>query len=133
MRLPVMVIWRCYLPPSGHYHGIPHIIGDKLTVIGGCLSATDKRTNKVSTFDDGSQTWISYYPDLLSVRSTPGVVIVIRSMSLFLVENLKMLAHYKMILKFSTGLKIPIGEEHQLSFLGQCMGLLQSYLMITCS
>ena len=31
-------------------------------------------TNKVSTFDEGSQTWTSYYPDLLSVRSKPGVV-----------------------------------------------------------
>ena len=59
------------LPPSGHYYGIPHIIGGKLAVIGGRLSATSKRTNKVSTFDE---TWTSYYPDLLSVRSKPGVV-----------------------------------------------------------
>ena len=62
------------LPPSGHYAGIPHIIGDKLAIIGGRLSGTNKKTNKVSTFDDGSQTWTSYYPDLLSVRSAPGVV-----------------------------------------------------------
>ena len=62
------------LPPSVHYRGIPHIIGDKLAIIGGVLSATYKRTNKVSTFDDGSQTWTSYYPDLLSVRSLSGVV-----------------------------------------------------------
>ena len=62
------------LPPSGHYYGIPHIIGGKLVIIGGRLSATKKRTNKVSTFDEGSQTWTSYYPDLLSVRSKPGVV-----------------------------------------------------------
>ena len=62
------------LPPSGHYYGIPHIIGGKLVIIGGRLSATKRRTNKVSTFDEDSQTWISYYPDLLSVRSKPGVV-----------------------------------------------------------
>ena len=62
------------LPPSKHYHGIPHIVGSKLTIIGGLLSGTKRRTNKVSTFDDGSQTWISFYPDLLSVRSRPGVV-----------------------------------------------------------
>ena len=62
------------LPPSGHYHGIPYIIGGRLAIIGGCLSATKKRTNKVSTFDEGSKTWTSYYPDLLSVRSRPGVV-----------------------------------------------------------
>ena len=62
------------LPPSGHYYGVPHIIGGKLVIIGGRLSATKKRTNKVSTFDEDSQTWTSYYPDLLSVRSKPGVV-----------------------------------------------------------
>ena len=62
------------LPPSGHYYGIPHIIGGKLVINGGRLSATKKMTNKVSTFDEDSQTWTSYYPDLLSVRSRPGVV-----------------------------------------------------------
>ena len=62
------------LPQSGHYTGIPHIIGGRLAIIGGRLSATKKRTNKVSTFDEDSQTWTSYYPDLLSVRSRPGVV-----------------------------------------------------------
>ena len=62
------------LPPSGHYLGIPHIIGGKLVIIGGRLSTTKKMTNKVSTFDEDSQTWTSYYPDLLSVRSKPGVV-----------------------------------------------------------
>ena len=76
------------LPPSEHYYGIPHIIGDKLAIIGGVLSATNKRTNKVSTFDDGSQTWISYYPDLLSsvIDACLGWL-VIRSMSLLLVER----------------------------------------------
>ena len=62
------------LPPSGQYYGIPHIIGGKLVIIGGRLTATKKRTNKVSTFDEDSQTWTSYYPDLLSVRIKPGVV-----------------------------------------------------------
>ena len=62
------------MPPSGHYYGIPHIIGGNLVIIGGRLSATKKMTNKVSTFDEDSQTWTSYYPDLLSVRSKPGVV-----------------------------------------------------------
>ena len=62
------------MPPSGHCYGIPHIIGGKLVIIGGRLSTTKKRTNKVSTFDEDSQTWTPYYPDLLSVRSKPGVV-----------------------------------------------------------
>ena len=62
------------LPPSGHYYGVPHIIGGKLVIIGGRLSATKKMTNKVSTFDEDSRTWTSHYPDLLSVKSKPGVV-----------------------------------------------------------
>ena len=62
------------LPPSGHWYGVPHIIGGKLAIIGGFPSATERATNKVSTFDETSQTWSSYYPDLLSVRVTPGVV-----------------------------------------------------------
>ena len=62
------------LPPSGHYYGIPHIIGGKLAIIGGALSATKVVTNKVSTFDETSQTWTSYYPNLLSIRYRPGVV-----------------------------------------------------------
>ena len=62
------------LPPSDHYKGIPLVIGQKLAIIGGRLSTTKKMTNKVSTFDEDSQTWTSYYPDLLSVRSKPGVV-----------------------------------------------------------
>ena len=62
------------LPLSDHYLGVPCMIGGKLTIIGGRLSSTKKRTNKVSTFDQVTQTWMSYYPDLLSVRSRPGVV-----------------------------------------------------------
>ena len=62
------------LPLSGHYYGAPKIVGGKLVIIGGRLSTTKRRTNKVSTFDEGSQTWTSYYPDLLSARSKPGVV-----------------------------------------------------------
>ena len=63
-----------YLPSLSHYYGVPHIIGGKLVMIGGHLSATKKVTNKVSTFNESSQTWISYYPDLRSVRSKPGIV-----------------------------------------------------------
>ena len=51
---------------SHHWWKVSHCCGR--------LSTTKKRTNKVSTFDEDSQTWTSYYPDLLSVRSKPGVV-----------------------------------------------------------
>ena len=62
------------LPPSGHHYGTSYIIGEKIVIIGGCLSINNKMTNKVSTFDEHSKTWTSYYPDLLSVRIYPGIV-----------------------------------------------------------
>ena len=62
------------LPQSGHWRGTLHIISDKLTIIGGHLSATKRRTNKVLSFNEDSEIWASYYPDLLSARSRPGVV-----------------------------------------------------------
>ena len=62
------------LPPSGHYYGVPYIIGGKLAIIGGWLHAVKNWTNKVSTFDETSQTWTPHYPDLLSARNRPGVV-----------------------------------------------------------
>ena len=62
------------LPTPDHYYAIPHIIGGKLTLIGGRLIATTKLTNKVSTFNQTKQSWVSYYPNLLSARNRPGVV-----------------------------------------------------------
>ena len=59
------------LPPLDHYYAIPHIIGKKLALIGGREGAF---TNKVSTFDPTTQSWVSYYPNLLSARYHPGVV-----------------------------------------------------------
>ena len=61
-------------PTPDHYYAIPHIIGGKLTLIGGRLVATTKLTNKVSTFNHAKQSWVSYYPNLLSVRNRPGIV-----------------------------------------------------------
>ena len=62
------------LPTPDHYYAIPHIIDGKLTLIGGHLIATDEKTNKVSTFDETKQSWVSHYPNLLSIRTLPGVV-----------------------------------------------------------
>ena len=63
------------LPLPDHFFAIPHIIGGKLTLIGGCLIGTNKITNKVSTFNQTKQSWVSYYPNLLSARHQPGIVI----------------------------------------------------------
>jgi len=61
------------LPPSGNYFGIPCMIGGKLSVIGGFLTTTKSKTNKVSTFNEYSKTWTDFYPDMISARSKPGV------------------------------------------------------------
>ena len=34
------------LPPPGHFAGVPHIIGGKLAIIGGRLSASYQTKNK---------------------------------------------------------------------------------------
>ena len=62
------------LPPPGHYTGILQIINDQLTVIGGQDTDTNKRTNKVSTFDNSTNQWKRCYPDLTKPRNKPGVV-----------------------------------------------------------
>lgn len=62
------------LPTPDQYFAVPRIIGGKLTLIAGRLITTTKVTNKVSTFDQTKQSWVSYYPDLLSVRNQPGIV-----------------------------------------------------------
>ena len=62
------------LPPSGHYMGRLQIINDQLTVIGGRDRATNKATNNVSTFDNNTKNWTSYFPDLITPRCKPGVV-----------------------------------------------------------
>jgi len=43
-------------------------------MFGGRLLPNLKKTNKVSTFDKSTHSWISFYPDMMSVRSRPGVV-----------------------------------------------------------
>ena len=63
------------LPLSGLRDGVPHIIGGKVVLIGGYLNSTGyKITNRVSTFNEENQTWVSYYPHMLSIRRQPGVV-----------------------------------------------------------
>ena len=66
-------IWDT-LPSPGQYYGIPQMIDEKLVIIGGRLSATKLRTNKVSTYDKKKRKWISHFPDLNTVRSKPGVI-----------------------------------------------------------
>ena len=60
------------LPPPGQHMGILQIINSKLTVIGGWDNTTNKRTNKVTTYNNNS--WSNEYPNLLKARVRPGVL-----------------------------------------------------------
>ena len=61
------------LPPSDHCYGVLQMVGDKLTIFGGINDYTDKRTNRVSTFDKSTKSWRHFYPDMIDVRFRPGV------------------------------------------------------------
>ena len=60
------------LPPPGQRQGILQIINSKLTVIGGVDNTTNKKTNKVTTYNNNS--WSNEYPNLLKARVKPGVL-----------------------------------------------------------
>ena len=61
------------LPPSDHCWGVLQIVGDKLAIFGGIDNYTNKRTNRVSTFDKVTRDWRHFYPDMIDVRFRPGV------------------------------------------------------------
>ena len=66
--------WRT-LPQPGVYYAVPVNVGGKLTLIGGRDTAVYKFSAKLLTFDDSTHSWIKQFPDLLTARSRPGVVV----------------------------------------------------------
>ena len=60
------------LPPPGQHMGSLQIINSKLTVIGGKDNTTNKRTNKVTTYNNNN--WSNECPNLLKARDRPGVL-----------------------------------------------------------
>lgn len=65
--------WR-RLPDPHHKSGVPHIVCGRLVLFGGFDVATNKVTNKVSTYDKQNNLWNSFYPDLKECRYYPAVV-----------------------------------------------------------
>ena len=64
--------WDTLPPPTPeHLFGVPQIIDGKLSLIGGVNTATDKATNKVSTFINNN--WTQQFPHMLQKRVRPGV------------------------------------------------------------
>ena len=62
------------LPRPGHRYGVLCIVNEKLVIFGGRDSATNAMHKKVTAYDSDANKWIIYYPDMLYVRSKPGVV-----------------------------------------------------------
>ena len=65
--------WK-QLPRSGHRLGVIHMVDDKLTIFGGRDSTTDKRCSKVTTYNNKTNSWYRYFPNMLHNRSKPGVI-----------------------------------------------------------
>ena len=65
--------WK-QLPRPGHRLGVIHMVDDKLTIFGGIDSTTDKHHNKVTTYNSNTNSWYSYFPNMLHNRHMPGVV-----------------------------------------------------------
>ena len=62
------------LPRPGHRLGVIHMVDDKLTIFGGRNPATDRYHNKVSTYNNQTNSWCRQFPNMLHNRHKPGVV-----------------------------------------------------------
>ena len=65
--------WK-QLPRPGHRLGVLHMVDDKLTIFGGRDSTTNKIHNNVTTYNSKTNSWYSFYPEMLHNRSKPGVI-----------------------------------------------------------
>jgi len=57
------------------YYSVAVSVENKLILIGGHDTTKYKQTAKVLTFDTPTQSWINQLPDLLTIKSWPGVVV----------------------------------------------------------
>ena len=62
------------LPQPGHRFGVLHMLDDRLTIFGGSDPVTHKFHNKVTTYNNDTNTWYRQYPDMLKNRFKPGVI-----------------------------------------------------------
>jgi len=53
------------LSQSGHRFGILHMLDDSLAIFGGFGQVKCKYLNKVTTYNSDTNSWYSYYPDML--------------------------------------------------------------------
>ena len=62
------------LPQPGHRCGVLHMLNDRLTIFGGDDPVTYNAFNKVTTYNNDTNSWCSFYPDMLNARFMPGIV-----------------------------------------------------------
>ena len=62
------------LPPSGHRFGVLCMVDSSLSIFGGTDPVTLEIHNKVSTYNRDTNSWTSYYPNMIQKRFKPGVV-----------------------------------------------------------
>jgi len=62
------------LPPPGHRFGVLCMVNTSLSIFGGSDPITYAYCNKVSTFDRDTNSWTTYYPNMIQKRAKPGVV-----------------------------------------------------------
>ena len=63
------------IPSPGHNLGILCMIEGRLNVFGGHDAVDKSSSNKVSTLTSDKKSWIGHYPNMINVRTKPGVVI----------------------------------------------------------
>ena len=62
------------MPQPDHRFGVLQMLDDKLTIFGGQDRVTYEVLNKVTTYDNDTNSWYTYYPDMLNKRFKPGVI-----------------------------------------------------------
>ena len=62
------------LSQPGHCCGVLHMLNDRLTIFGGTDPVTKVPLNKVTTYNNDTNSWYSHYPDMLNKRFKPGVI-----------------------------------------------------------
>ena len=50
------------------------MLDDRLTIFGGQDPVTYERLSKVTTYNSDTNSWHSYYPDMLNKRAKPGII-----------------------------------------------------------
>ena len=65
--------WK-QLPRPEHRLGVIHMVDDKLTIFGGRDSTTNEIHNKVTTYNNKTNSWYRNFPNMLHNRHKPGIV-----------------------------------------------------------